>query len=67
MSLAVALMLSCAVMAVVLFVGFLLLRPPKCPRCGSREWVPCTHIGKFAAYCQNCSQQVDMSKCSQGD
>lgn len=61
MSLAVALMLSCAVMAVVLFVGFLLLRPPKCPRCGSREWVPMPRFGKFAAYCKHCLKQVDMA------
>jgi len=61
MSLAVALMLSCAVMAVVLFVGFMLLRPPKCPRCGSREWAPLPHSGKFMAYCSICLKQVDMA------
>lgn len=62
MSLTVALMLSCALLAGVLFAGFMLLRLPKCPRCGSREWVPLPHIGRYAAYCRNCSQQVDMSK-----
>ena len=48
-------------MAVVLFVGFLLLRPPKCPRCGSREWVSMPRFGKFAAYCKHCLKQVDMA------
>ena len=62
MSLTVGLILACAVMAGVLFTGFMLLRPPKCPRCGGREWVPLPHIGRYAAYCRNCSQQVDMSK-----
>lgn len=61
MSLAVALMLSCAVMAGALFTGFMLLRPPKCPRCGSREWVPLPHSGKFMAYCKHCLKQVDMA------
>jgi hypothetical protein len=61
MSLAVALMLSCAVMAVVLFGGFLLLRPPKCPRCGSREWAPLPHKGRYHAYCKGCTLEVDMA------
>lgn len=61
MSLAVALMLSCAVMAGFLFTGFMLLRPPKCPRCGSREWVPLPHFGKFMACCKHCLKQVDMA------
>jgi hypothetical protein len=61
MSLTVGLILSCAVMAGVLFTVFMPLRPPKCPRCGSREWVPMPRFGKFAAYCKHCLKQVDMA------
>ncbi len=61
MSLTVGLILACAVMAGVLFTGFMLLRPPKCPRCGSREWAPLPHSGKFMAYCKHCLKQVDMA------
>lgn len=61
MSLTIGLILSCAVMAGVLFTGFMLLRPPKCPRCGSRERAPLPHFGKFMAYCKHCLKQVDMA------
>ena len=45
----------------LIFGGFMLLRPPKCPRCGGREWVPMPRFGKFAAYCKHCLKQVDMA------
>ena len=51
--------------AVLLALGFFcLLRPPKCPRCGCREWVPTPHRGRYAAYCRNCLYEVDMANWS---
>ena len=61
MNLVVGLASSCVVLAALLLAGFLLLRPPKCPRCGGREWVPLPHLGRFAAYCKGCLKQVDMA------
>lgn len=40
---------------------FLLLRPPKCPRCGKRDWVANPHLGPYSAYCRSCLKQVDFS------
>ena len=48
--------------AVLVFGGFLLLRPPKCPRCGAREWVPLPHLGRYWAYCRKCLLFADLSK-----
>lgn len=48
--------------AALLALGFFcLLRLPKCPRCGCREWVPIPHLGRYAAYCRKCLLDVDMS------
>ena len=47
--------------AALLAAGFFLLRLPKRPRCGGREWVPAPHRGRYAAYCRNCAQDADMS------
>ena len=48
--------------AALLALGFFcLLRPPKCPRCGNREWVPLPHRGTYIAYCRKCTLEVDMA------
>ena len=40
---------------------FWLTAPPKCPRCGARDWVANPHLGRYAAYCKKCTLQVDMA------
>lgn len=40
---------------------FFLLRLPKCPRCGCREWIPIPHKGPYHAYCKGCTLEVDMA------
>lgn len=48
--------------AALLGLAFLrVTRPPKCPRCGCREWIPIPHKGRYAAYCRKCLLDVDMS------
>lgn len=47
--------------AVLILVGFVALRPPKCPRCGTRNWVPCKHLGPFVVYCRECAKFLDFS------
>jgi len=58
---ALNLSLSLFVFTVLSVVCWFALRPPKCPRCGSREWVSMPRFGKFAAYCKHCLKQVDMA------
>ena len=36
-------------------------RPPKCPRCGAREWIALPHLGRYSACCRNCTKQVDFA------
>ena len=48
--------------AVLLALGFFwLTRLPKCPRCGSRDWIPCKHLGPYDAYCRKCAQFISLA------
>ncbi len=58
---ALNLSLSLFVFTVLSVVCWFALRPPRCPRCGCREWVPITHKGPYHAYCRNCTLEVDLS------
>ena len=48
--------------ASIIGLAFLwLTRLPKCPRCGSNDWVANPHLGPSSAYCRKCLRQVDFS------
>ena len=48
--------------AVLLGLAFLwVTRPPKCPRCGARDWIPCKHLGPYDAYCRKCAQFISLA------
>lgn len=47
---------------VALLVAFLRMgRPPRCPRCGKREWIPSPHRGRYVVYCRSCLLEKDLS------
>ena len=52
-----AVLFAAAVVAAFLWVA----RPPKCPRCGSRDWIPCKHLGPYDAYCRKCAQFISLA------
>ena len=48
---------------VLLFGLFLWITlPRRCPRCGSRDWVPAPHIGRYWAYCRKCAQFLNLAE-----
>ena len=59
-----SLLLSCLSFAIGLglltLAGHLMTRPPRCPRCGAREWIRLGHLGPFVAYCEQCTQRIDL-------
>ena len=60
MSVAAYMCSATVVLAVLLFGSFLwLVRPPKCRRCGRREWVPLPHNGTYVRYCRACCYTED--------
>ena len=58
---ALNLFLSLFVFASLSVICWFAIRPPRCPRCGCREWVPLQHRGPYVAYCRSCTLVVDMS------
>ena len=47
--------------AAILAMLWWLSLPPRCPRCGSRDWVPAPHVGRFWAYCRKCTKFIDLA------
>ena len=54
--------LSLVLIAVLVALFVWITTPPKCPRCGARDWVHAPHVGRYWFYCRKCSLFKELAK-----